>query len=179
MMLEGRTPGRVRPIISGASLLALTKRCGSVRPIAVGYVWRRLASKVACQAVTPQSVALLAPRQVGFGVASGCEGAIHAARRYTENMQDGQLLLTLDFKNAFNSIRRDSMLEAVALHLPSLYRFVESAYGEISKLRFEDFTISSEEGVQQGDPLGPLLFLHHNRSPADFRKIRSSIGLSR
>ena len=158
MMLEGRTPDRVRPIIFGASLLALTKRCGGVRPIAVGYVWRRLASKVACQAVTPQSVALLAPRQVGFGVASGCEGAIHAARRYTENMQDGQLLLKLDFKNAFNSIRRDSMLEAVALHLPSLYRFVESAYGETSKLRFGDFTISSEEGVQQGDPLGPLLF---------------------
>src|SRR6478609_7944534 len=105
MMLEGRTPGRVRPIISGASLLALTKRCGSVRPIAVGYVWRLLASKVACQAVTPQSVALLAPRQVGFGVASGCEGAIHAARRYTENMQDGQLSYSSNWTSRMPSIQ--------------------------------------------------------------------------
>src|SRR6478609_10311348 len=63
MLLEGRTPGRVRSIIFGASLLALTKRCGGVRPIAVGYVWRRLASKVACKAVTPKSVAILGNRK--------------------------------------------------------------------------------------------------------------------
>ena len=34
----------------------------------------------------------------------------------------------LDFSNAFNSLRRDKMLEAVGDLAPSLYRFVHSAY---------------------------------------------------
>ena len=33
-----------------------------------------------------------------------------------------------------------------------------SAYDSSSKLRFSDFIIPSEEGAQQGDPLGLLLF---------------------
>jgi len=70
----------------------------------------------------------------------------------------GQVLLKLDFRNAFNSVRRDSILEAIALHTPSLYRYVESAHGEGSVLKFGEFNVASVEGVQQGDPLGPLLF---------------------
>ena len=103
-------------------------------------------------------MALLSPKQVGFGVRGGCEGAVHAARRYIAHLAPGQVILKLDFKNAFNSIRRDSILEAISLHTPSIFRFVEATYGAHSMLRFGDFTISSSEGVQQGDPLGPLLF---------------------
>ena len=158
LILEGRTPGEVRPILFGGSLTALNKKGGGVRPIAVGYVWRRLAGKVACGSVREAAVTLLAPRQLGFGVSRGCEGAVHAARRYIDNLLPNEMILKLDFKNAFNTIRRDTMLEAVALHFPKLYRFVESAYGSPSILRFGDFTVPSSEGAQQGDPLGPLMF---------------------
>ena len=68
------------------------------------------------------------------------------------------LLLKLDFSNAFNSIRRDKMLLAVKKLVPELYPLVHSAYSSPSSLFWGDKIILSAEGVQQGDPLGPLLF---------------------
>ena len=61
-------------------------------------------------------------------------------------------------RNAFNSIRRDKMFRAVLELAPRLFRFVHSAYSSPSTLFWGDQTIQSAEGVQQGDPLGPLLF---------------------
>ena len=50
------------------------------------------------------------------------------------------------------------MLEAVSQSAPDLYPLVHSAYEKPSTLFCRDSVIPSEEGVQQGDPLGPLLF---------------------
>ena len=158
MLLEGRVPVSVCPILFGGSLIAISKKSGGIRPIAIGYLWRRLAGKVACHRVSEQAAALLAPRQLGFGVPGGCESAVHVARRFVENIQPDQVLLKVDFKNAFNSIRRDSILEAVSKFTPALFPFVSSAYTQGSELVMGSFTVSSEEGAQQGDPLGPLLF---------------------
>ena len=36
--------------------------------------------------------------------------------------------------------------------------YVDCAYGQSTRLQFGEFTIDSAEGIQQGDPLGPLLF---------------------
>ena len=73
-------------------------------------------------------------------------------------MEHGQVLLKIDFRNAFNTVRRDVILEAVARHFPELLEYAVSAYGAGGDLRFGCFTVPSLEGAQQGDPLGPLLF---------------------
>jgi len=73
-------------------------------------------------------------------------------------MTQDRAMVKLDFCNAFNSIRRDSVLEAVNRHIPELLPLVLSAYGEDSLLHFGEYLITSSEGVQQGDPLG-FLFL--------------------
>ena len=107
---------------------------------------------------------LLSPRQLGYGVSKGAEAAVHAARFYLRNIGSNKVLLKLDFTNAFNSIRRDRMLEAVQRLAPSIYPFVHSVYSSPSSLFWSDKIIQSSEGVQQGDPLGPLLFcltIHH------------------
>ena len=158
LLLTGKTPTSVRGAIFGANLLAIAKKSGGIRPIAVGYVWRRLAAKVACNHVQDASAALLAPRQLGFGVKGGAEAAVRAARCYVENMKSGQLFIKIDFKNAFNTLRRDSILEAVAKHFPELLHFAASTIDSPSDLQFGKFTVQSEEGAQQGDPLGPLYF---------------------
>ena len=101
---------------------------------------------------------LLAPRQLGYGVLGGAEAVVHAARQYIDNMQPQDAVMKLDFKNAFNSVRRDKMLEAMQSFAPEIYPFVHSVYSSPSNLLWEDKTIQSSEGVQQGDPLGPLLF---------------------
>ena len=50
------------------------------------------------------------------------------------------------------------MLEATCLLAPALYPLVHSAYSTPSSLHWGDTVLKSSEGVQQGDPLGPLLF---------------------
>ena len=158
LLLAGRTPPCARGTLFVANLLAISKKNGGIRPIAVGYVWRRLAAKVACSHVKQASATLLAPRQIGFGVAGGAEAAIRAARCFMENMHDRKLLVKIDFQNAFNTVRRDGILEAAAKHLPQLLPFACSSMAYPSELQFGKFMLVSEEGAQQGDPLGPLYF---------------------
>jgi hypothetical protein len=158
LQLQGLTPSSVRSTIFGATLLAISKKTGGVRPIAVGYVWRRLTAKVACCYVKDASAALLTPRQLGFGITGGAEAAVRAARRYIDNMIPGQVFVKIDFKNAFNTLRRDSILEAVAKYFPELLAFSQSTIGEVYALQFGDFVLQSAEGAQQGDTLGPLYF---------------------
>jgi len=158
LMLEGKTPLSVRGALFGATLLAISKKQGGIRPIAVGYVWRRLAAKVACSHVKDASASLLAPRQLGFGVSGGAEAAVRAARRFLDNMQRGQLFLKIDFRNAFNTLRRDAILDSIAKHFPELLPYAASTISSPSDLQFGKFVLLSEEGAQQGDPLGPLYF---------------------
>ena len=103
-------------------------------------------------------VSALAPLQLGCGVPSGCEAAARAARQYLKSMPSNHVLLKVDFRNAFNSVRRDKILEAVKSSIPELFLFISSAYSVPSYLVCGDSIILSEESVQQGDPLGPLLF---------------------
>ena len=157
-ILEGRTPSFVRQVFFGANLIALCKKEGGVRPIAVGQTLRRLVAKCAGFRVVGAISATLAPQQLGYGIPLGSEAAARAARCYLENMSPGHAVVKLDFKNAFNCLRRDKMLAAVRDVAPELFQFVYSAYQTPSSLFCRDHIIQSEEGVQQGDPLGPLLF---------------------
>jgi hypothetical protein len=144
-------------VLFGGKLLAL-KKSGGIRPIVIGYTWRRLAAKCAnCYAMSNLQNKLL-HFQLGINTPGGCEAVVHATRQFTSKMAVDDVVVKLDFTNAFNCVRRDVMLRTVADELPCLYRFCHLAYGSGSKLRFGDHTIWSLEGAQQGDPLGPLLF---------------------
>jgi hypothetical protein len=158
LCLAGRVPGKVRPVLYGASLCALAKKSGGVRPIAVGSTVRRLVAKAACRSVKDDVVIKLAPKQLGFGVRFGADTAAHAARSFLSNLERGQALLKIDFSNAFNTLRRDQMLYMVQNELSELYPFIYSRYSDQSFLRFGQYTLTSEESTQQGDPLGPLLY---------------------
>ena len=46
MLLEGKYHPDVIPILFGGNLTASVKKTGGVRPIAVGYTWRRVAAKI-------------------------------------------------------------------------------------------------------------------------------------
>lgn len=68
MFLAGHVSLAIRSILYGSSLCALTKKNGSVSPIAVGFTLHRLAAKAACRSVTEEVVTNLPPAQLAFGI---------------------------------------------------------------------------------------------------------------
>jgi len=113
MVLAGGVPKDVKPSFLDGRLHALTKPDGGVRPIAVGGILRRLVSKVANRQAVACCTSLLQPRQLGVGAKGGCEVAVHTAPANLSLMTQDRAMVKLKFCNAFNSIRRDSVLEAV------------------------------------------------------------------
>ena len=92
-----------------------------------------------------------------MGVKGGAEAAAHAARRYLDQLVPGKFMIKLDFSNAFNTLRRDAMLEAIHKEVPEIFNFCLLAYEDSSVLCFQGHQVASDEGNQQGDPLGPPL----------------------
>ena len=160
LLANGEAPAAVAPHLAGARLHALPKKSGGVRPIAVGETLRRLVSKVLCQSVRTDAAQFFWPLQVGVGVSMGGEAAIHTVRQWIErnSQSSGKVLLKVDFRNAFNSVTRHAFLAETRDSFPGLACWVDWCYGAASVLRFGKHIIPSSQGIQQGDPLGPLLF---------------------
>ena len=143
LVLNGGVPTLARRVFFGATLISFNKKAGGIRPIAVGLTLRRLAAKVANRRALQTCSSLLAPRHLGVGVKGGAEAIAHAAKRYLASTDSDKVLIKLDFANAFNCIRRDAVLEAVALHIPEVLAFANSAYGSVTNY---DAEIESFEG---------------------------------
>ena len=160
IVFKGKVPIEVCPFFYGGNLIALSKKCGGIRPIAIGNTLRRLASKIAMSSVTELQKELFWPHQLGVGVKLGGEIACHAIREFvTKPIMEDQLILKTDFSNAYNCLRRDTMLERVQKHASTLYCMAWQAYSSPSNLIFGDEgTILSQSGIQQGDPMGSFLF---------------------
>ena len=134
------------------------------RPIACGDTLRRLFSGAWCRKHRESIVKLLSAQgQYGVGVVGGAERV--ACLVETIAQADG-VLLSLDARNAFNSISRAAVIRETAAHLPQLYPYVSRVYGSGRTARLlyavpntaQPAVVLSQQGVQQGDPLGPLLF---------------------
>jgi hypothetical protein len=160
--LAGDLPEWYYFYISGANLIAIAKKPSGVRPISMGSVWRKLMSRCALLFFEVPIALHLSLFQYGVGTRAGCEVVQHRTRELLAK-NPSYVVVKTDFKNAFNSIFRKLMLKALSESIPGLHKFVYLCYKHKSKLwvksggDLRDF-ILSEEGVQQGDVLGPLLF---------------------
>ena len=147
-------------ILGAANLVALKKKDGGTRPIAVSLVVRRLISKMANKGVINEARNKM-KNQVGCGTPGGNEATIIAIQKFvSSNGNNGEkAMLKVDFKNAFNTVSRDKMFNAVKEYAPAILPWVQYIYANTPLLiyNYQD-TILSHAGTQQGDPLGPLLF---------------------
>jgi hypothetical protein len=160
-LLNQAVPLCMAPFIASAPVIPLLKPNGGIRPIAVGEIWRRLTAKIAARHATGVVRPYLSPNQVGVGTPNGGEAIVHSVARLVSDYGNtsGVTLLKIDYENAFNSIDRLPFLMAVEKLCPQISRFVDWLYLESSYMYFGSQNFLCSTGVQQGDPLGPLLFL--------------------
>ena len=102
LLLHGRCHKDFAQILFGGRLLSMEKKTEGIRPIVVGYVCRRLTAKCAIAHAIETLADYFNPLQVGVGVAGGCEAAVHVTRRFLSTMPADNIIVKLDFSNAFN-----------------------------------------------------------------------------
>ncbi len=141
----------------------LEKRTGGYRPIVIGEIFPRILGRIVARVLSPAAAEFLAPLQWGIGIPGGTETVAHAVSLYyrMSNFHNAQTgIFTVDFSNAFNTLRRSVIDTEVAARFPDLLPYFRFAYGRPTVLRGPDGIqmAVSATGVRQGDPLGPLLF---------------------
>ena len=148
-------------LLFSSNLTALRKKDGGIRPVVVGNVFRRLAAKVGCYAVSCAVSRELLPIQLGVSAKGGAEAALHAVRTFiTNNIEsnDHKIVTKLDMINAFNSVRRDNVQQTCLDRTPEIAKLSFLADSKTSSVNASDHSITSSTGVKQGDPIGSLLF---------------------
>ena len=172
-MLDGK--GGVASQWVASRLVCLGKPDGGIRPIAIGETFYRLMARIAAHSASRRSGESLAPFQYGVGISGGAEIITHTMRMVesfltardsgqhhfeSEDASDPTCALLVDYRNAFNELKRGAIFEGVCELCPYLLKVFRWGYGGKSPLYLGNGTVvcHSGTGVRQGDPLGPLFF---------------------
>ena len=128
------------------------------RPLGIGEDWYRVMARAMAKYTAPDAGNYLLPLQLGTGVKGGVEIAARMARLALRsgNERTPMALICIDQSNAFNTCRRDHILEGLKEGLPGLCRFFTLFHSFSSELRSGTGELLgySQTGVHQGDPLG-------------------------
>ncbi len=162
ILASGQAPLSISEWVGSAPVTPLCKRDGGVRPIAVGETLRRLVGKLWMKRIASKAQTYLGDSQIGVAVKGGTEAVVHAVQRAATDLSNGRndlAVLQLDLANAFNLVSHRAFLRVVRTEFPELYPWIQYTYGKNKPLLwYGNIRWRSATGVQQGDPLGPLLF---------------------
>ena len=154
--VNGRLPEQARGWFCGARMIGIPKKPSGVRPIAVGETLRRLSAKCLVEQAQSLAAEVLFPQQMGVDVPQAAEILAHGIR--AQSARPDEVVLFVDFSNAYNTLDRQCMLNAIATFAPQFLRYAWYCYGSPSPLVGRGFLLESSEGTQQGDVCGPLFF---------------------
>ena len=140
----------------------LPKPQNGIRPVAMGETVLKLCGTILLQRHESALQVFFAPIQRGILQRNACESIV---RELLEEYDTGHALLTVDFKNAYNTPQRNSIVRAL-LGNPIFKPFMRLFYFEYGLppelLFFANnslySTIESTSGIRQGSALSSLCF---------------------
>jgi hypothetical protein len=158
-----------RNLLTSSRLIGLLKPNRGVRPIAIGEALYRLIGRLVLVADPVMASGNAAPyvgvHQFGVAYPGGVEAPVHAIRELHDSNRL-RALVSLDWRNAFNSIDHVYTAHEINKRAPGLARLYAWSYCDNSLLVLSyafveaDLVASilSQSGMRQGDVLGPLFF---------------------
>ena len=135
-ILSGRVYQALAPLVASASLTAIRKENGGVRPIAVGDVFHRLVSSLSCTAINPNLPSFFIPYgKVGVRVNGGKMAVINVLRLCISENADNEFhcLLKVDMHNTFNKCCHSTFLSQ---HFSLIFGWVQWCYQSSAELYF-------------------------------------------
>ena len=157
-VLQGHIGGVGRDLFVAGRLALIPKdKIGNVRPIRVECSISRAITSTISGVVKTNIGDKLRPLQFGGGMTNGVE---IAARLGQAAFDDGDLIIQVDCKNAFNTMPHGVIFSGLLEYDPSLIPYFRFKYGTPSVMRNDSGVIVARTctGVGQGDPCGSLFF---------------------
>eukprot|EP00759_Apiculatamorpha_spiralis_P009013 PhF_6_TR15908/c2_g1_i4/m.24560 len=163
-ILNGTHSGDLRRFLIASRIIVLTKDGSTLldpsgRPISMGETFCKVAAYYALDRAASSLHRTFGDLQFGAARSLGVETVVLRSRASFRSHKDW-VMLAIDMKNAFNTVARAVLLKALTDQgFRSLYNLVWFLYASPSDLLSGVFdALRSEEGVRQGDVLGPILF---------------------
>ncbi|KAL0216329.1 hypothetical protein P9112_008513 [Eukaryota sp. TZLM1-RC] len=121
--------------MTSARLIALKKSQSKIRPIAIGESFSRILASLVFNRIGKKAKEFFSPFQFGINTIDGASSAALSSDVFF-NSSDSNYIFNLDFKNAFNSVSRSSILPLLRKHFPEVEPFFYSFYGKSSTFFF-------------------------------------------
>ena len=169
-LCNGTFDGQLKERLLSSTLLPIWKKVGqTIRPIAIGEVFVRLAAHFSMSLIEEELPSLFPRIQFGVRRPGGSETAVQLTRALIEESRrhhPSTIALALDVRNAFNTLSRAEAWKALqGSHATRpIHRMFLWAYSDPSALLlFEPrgklhSQLASQEGMRQGDPLASFVF---------------------
>jgi len=155
-IFKAEVPDSLFEGLTSSILLPLQKEDGGIRPILIGDTFVRLIGKCVTQLEQRTIAKKLEPLQTAVGVKSGIEVSIHGIRAHLD-AHPNHVAITVDFKNAFGTIKREVIADALnqfGYNDTKYNRWFHNHFGagasRVVPSNGEPFYYS--EGVPQGGP---------------------------
>ena len=161
-VINGEVSQCVRTRLTRCRMIALAKPNNGIRPVAMGETILKVCGSILLQRHECALKSLFQPIQRGILQKSACESIVH---ELISEYEAGSTILTVDFKNAYNTPHRTAIEQAL-FQYPVFKHFLRMfylEYGQPSDLLFFAnsslySTIESSSGVRQGSALSSLYF---------------------
>ena len=158
--LAGGLPQSLQPYLCGGRLIPVKKKDNGLRPVVAGEVLRSIVARAALMELAA-GISDLQPLQVGVG-GSGpwAQTTTASVRSWVTDMLHGNpnVLVKVDLKNAFNSIRRRFCVAGVQKYAPGLATWSHWCLSQTSLVFWQGAVVACAAGVQQGNSLAPAPF---------------------